>query len=116
MPDLIDWDNEDLWDRLDENHGVRDLEPILRTFLDFLISQGWQPPAQASRLATVEWQPGRWWRVLASGPGSPDQSVWIETRAEQEARAALTALPEDRRPGHLQRMWITGQRSEWRDA
>jgi hypothetical protein len=40
----LDWDDEDLWDRLDETHTVRGLEPVLRTFLDYLLSIGWRPP------------------------------------------------------------------------
>lgn len=39
--------------------------------------------------AKVEWEPGRWWRVVA-----PDGSVWCETSDEAEARESM-------RPGDL---------------
>jgi hypothetical protein len=51
-----------------------------------------------------EWEPGRWWRVVA-----PDGSVWAETSDEQEAQEAL-------RPGDtLFRLWRRSEQ-EWRAA
>lgn len=50
----------------------------------------------------TEWEPGRWWRVIA-----PDGSLWCETSDEREAREAV-------RPGdELQRIWQRPQ-YEWR--
>lgn len=44
----LDWNDEDLWDKVDEGFGVRDLEPALRAFLAYLISIGWTPPMKES--------------------------------------------------------------------
>ena len=50
----------------------------------------------------AEWEPGRWWRVIA-----PDGSVWDETSDEEDAR-------EHMRPGDtLFRQWQRPE-YEWR--
>lgn len=50
----------------------------------------------------AEWEPGRWWRVIA-----PDGSLWCETSDEDEARGHM-------RPGDtLFRQWQRPE-YEWR--
>jgi hypothetical protein len=55
-------------------------------------------------MMAADWEPGRWWRVVA-----PDGSVWCETSDEDEARGEM-------RPGDtLWRQWVYEAR-EWRPA
>jgi len=46
-----------------------------------------------------EWQPGRWWRVVA-----PEGDIWCETSDEDEAREAL------RRGDRLERLYVRTDR------
>jgi hypothetical protein len=55
----------------------------------------------------LEWQPGRWWRVVHG-----DGQVWCETSSEKEARDALARCPA---PGTLQRLFERHE-SQWRTA
>jgi len=51
----------------------------------------------------MEWEQGRWWRVL-----DERGKLWCETSSEREAREAM-------RPGDkLQALW-TKLETEWRD-
>lgn len=51
-----------------------------------------------------DWEPGRWWRVVA-----PDGATWCETSDEDEAREAM-------RPGdRLRRLWVATLQ-EWREV
>lgn len=52
-----------------------------------------------------EWVRGRWWRSI-----DPTGQLWGESSNEQEVRNM--ARPTDK----IQRLWVTAEQREWRDA
>lgn len=56
-------------------------------------------------LTDAEFEPGRWWRVLAA-----DDSLWCETSDEAEARSVM------REGDRLERLWDAKPQSRWRQV